>query len=145
MKESTDKKSFTDCLFDFLGDPEGLSRQELDIELEDMGIDVAALQLQVAEIAKKASEQRRLSWQDRAAEKRARIEQMLSSKGLSAQASNIRHKIIQVLQGGYGQEALSYAETYFRKKEGLSEKDMESLIEDLEDLNLLDDSGRKEK
>jgi len=145
MKESTNRKSFTDCLSDFLGDPEGLTREELDIELEAMGIDVAALELQVAEIVKKGSEQRRLSWRNRAAEKRARIEQMLNSKQLSAQASNIRGKVIQVLQGGYGQEALAYAETYFRKKEGLSEKDMESLIEDLEDLNLLDDSGRKEK
>lgn len=141
MNKSTNRKSFTDCLSDFLGDPEGLTREELDVELETMGIDIAALELQVAEIVRKGSEQRRLGWRNRAAERRAKIEQMLNSKKLSEQASNLREKVIQALQGGYGQEALSYTEAYFRKKEGFSEKDMESLIEDLEDLNLLDDSG----
>ncbi|MBT8369250.1 MAG: hypothetical protein KJP23_31540 [Deltaproteobacteria bacterium] len=47
------------------------------------------------------------------------------------------------LAGSYGQGALSYAETFFRKKDAITEKDMESLIEDLEDLNLLDKSGKK--
>ena len=37
----------------------------------------------------------------------------------------------------------SYAETYFRKMDTLTEKDLESLVEDLEDLNLLDESDKK--
>ena len=43
-----------------------------------------------------------------------------------------------ILAGDYGQAAFSYAETYFHKKEACSEDDLESLIEDLEDLRLLE-------
>lgn len=145
MKELITRKSFTECVSDFLGDPEGLTPEELDIELEAMNINVATLDLQVAEITKKGSELRRLSWRSRASEKRARIDQMLNSKKLSAQVLDLREKVIQVLQGEYGQAALSYTEAYFRKKDSFSEKDMESLIEDLEDLNLLDDSDHEGK
>jgi len=50
-----------------------------------------------------------------------------------------------ILKGTYGQGALSYAEAYFPKKSTVSEKDLESLIGDLEDLNLLEEPGTKEK
>ena len=52
-------------------------------------------------------------------------------------------KIKDILAGSYGQGALSYAETFFRKKDALTVKDLNSLIEDLEDLNLLDKSGKR--
>ena len=145
MKGSMGRKSFTECFSDFLGDPEGLTQEDLDIELETHGIDVAILENRVAEIVKKSSEERRLSWRNRAAEKRARIESLLDSKRHVTQVANLKDRVMQILQGGYGQDAQSYAQTYFRKRESLSEKDMESLIEDLEDLNLLNETDSKEK
>jgi hypothetical protein len=145
MKGSTGRKSFTECFSDFLGDPEGLTQEELDTELEAQGINLLILENRVAEIVKKGSEERRLSWRNRAVEKRAKIESLLSSKRLVIEGANLKDRIIEILGGGYGQEALSYAETYFRKRDSFSEKDLESLIEDLKDLNLLNGPDTKGK
>jgi hypothetical protein len=141
MMQNKERKSLTECFSDFVGDSEGLSREELDIELRDHGIDVIALEHRVAEIVRKGSEERRLDWRKRAAEKRAAIETFLSSRKMSTAADNVRNKVLKILEGGYGQGALKAAEAYFRKADSFSDKDLESLIEDLEDLNLLDKSN----
>lgn len=145
MKESGGRKSFIECFSDFLGDPKGLTQEELDIELKAEGVDVAVLENRVREIVKKGSEERRLAWRNRAAEKRAQLETLLNSKRLVIEAAGLRDRILRILGGDYGQEALNYAQTYFRKRENFSEKDMETLVEDLEDLNLLDETDIKRK
>jgi len=58
--------------------------------------------------------------------------------------ADLKTKIDSILTGNFGKEAAAYAEAYFRKRDSMTEKDLESLIEDLEDLNLLDGSGKKE-
>ena len=131
-------KGFIESFCDFMAEPEGLTMEDLVDELEDHGIDVASLQKRVAKVVMKGSEKRRLAWRNRARQRRARIEKMLESKQIVMGANNLKKKIKEILKGTYGQESLSYAEAYFRKRETLSEKDLESLIEDLEDLNLLD-------
>ena len=138
-------KGFIESFCGFMAEPEGLTREELVAELEDHGIDIASLQKRVAEIVMKGSEERRLAWRNRARQRRAEIEKVLESKRIVIGADNLKKKIKEILEGSYGQEALSYAKAYFRKRETLSEKDLESLIEDLEDLNLLDKlSGEEE-
>lgn len=138
-------KGFIESFCDFMAEPEGLTREELVAELEDHGIDITSLQKRVAEIVMKGSEERRLAWRIRARQRRAEIEKVLESKRIVIGADNLKKKIKEILEGSYGQEALSYAKAYFRKRETLSEKDLESLIEDLEDLNLLDRlSGEEE-
>jgi len=132
------EKGFIESFCDFMAEPEDLTREELVAELEGHGIDVASLQKRVAEIVMKGSEEHRLAWRNRAEQRRAEIEKIFESKRIVIGADNLKKKIKEILEGSYGQEALSYAEAYFRKKETLSEKDMESLIEDLEDLNLLE-------
>lgn len=144
MKQERERKSFIECFSDFLGDPEGLTQEELDAELEEQGIDVIALENRVAEIVRKGSEERRLAWRNRASEKRAEIEALLDLKRLVIGAADLKRRILEILEGGYGQDALSYAEAYFRKRDSFSEKDMEGLVEDLEDLNLLGRSNGKE-
>jgi len=131
-------KGFIESFCDFMAEPEGLTMEDLVDELEDHSIDVASLQKRVAEVVMKGSEKRRLVWRNRARQRRTRIEKMLESKQIVMGANNLKKKIKEILKGTYGQESLSYAEAYFRKRETLSEKDLESLIEDLEDLNLLD-------
>jgi hypothetical protein len=131
-------KGFIVSFCEFIAEPEGLSREELAAELEDYGINVASLQKRVSEIARKGSEERRLAWRNHALQKRIKIEKNFESKRIKIGADNLKKKIKEILEGSYGQEALSYAETYFRKMDNLSEEDLESLIEDLEDLNLLE-------
>ncbi len=145
-KRDEPKKSFLECFSDFMSDPEGLSPEDIEEALRQEGVDVSALEQRVREIVREGSAKRRLSWRDRAREKRVKIERLLESKGIAAAATGLREKVMRILAGDYGPGALSYAETYFRKKESCSEDDLESLIEDLEDLQLLENlSGQEEE
>jgi len=138
-------KGFIESFCEFMAEPEGLSREELSAELEDYGIDVAGLQKRVSEIVRKGSEERRLAWRNHAIQKRIKIEKMFESKQITVGADNLKTKIKEILNGSYGKEALSYAEAYFRKLETPSEKDLKSLVEDLEDLSLLEESSDEEE
>jgi hypothetical protein len=148
MSPKTDepKKSFLDCLSNFMSDSSGLAPEDIQEALTQEGLDVISLDKRVEKLVREESKKRRLNWRDRAREKREKIERLLRSKGITASATGLRDKVIGILAGDYGPAGLSYAETYFRKKEVCSEEDLESLIEDLEDLELLDKfSGQEEK
>ena len=146
LKADEPKKTFLDCFSDFMSDPSGLAPEDIEEALKQEGVDVPALEQRVRVLVLEASKKRRLSWRDRAREKREKIECLLQSKGIAAAATGLREKVMGILAGDYGQGALSYAETYFRKKEAYSEEDLESLIEDLEDLELLENfSGEEEE
>jgi len=138
------RKSFIDCFSDFISEPDDLTQEELLAELREEGIDFVQLEKRVAGIVGKGLAERRLSWQRKARERREEIEKILESKGPVKVPKDLMTKIKEILKGSYGQGALSYAEAYFRKKESLSEKDLESLIEDLEHLNLLEEMGKEE-
>lgn len=130
--------------YNFLEDTDGLTDEDLIAELKEQGIDASKLENRVAEVVKKASEKRRLDWRDSARQRRSEIEKLLEQKMAAFGITDLKRKITDILAGNYGQGALSYAETFFRKKDALTEKDLESLIEDLEDLNLLDALGKRE-
>jgi hypothetical protein len=130
--------------YNFLEDTDGLTDEDLIAELKEQGIDASNLENRVAEVVKKASEKRRLAWRDSARQRRSEIEKLLEQKMAAFGITDLKRKITDILAGNYGQGALSYAETFFRKKDALTEKDLESLIEDLEDLNLLDALGKIE-
>jgi hypothetical protein len=138
-------KSFMKCFSDFMADPEGLTNEDFIAELGAQGIDVGSLEERVAEISRRGSEERRLAWRSLARQRRAEIENVLKSKRIGIEMSNLEKKIKEILEGSYGQGALSYAEAYFRKRDSVSEKDMESLVEDLEDLNLLEKANKGEE
>ncbi len=133
------KKGFIECLTDFVSDSEGLTQEEIATELEELGIDTAELAAAADEIAKRGSAVRRLAWRDRAKERRAEVKELLKSKQIGRTALELKDKVREILMGSYGQGAFSYAEAYFRKRDSFSENDLESLIEDLEDLNLLEE------
>jgi post-segregation antitoxin (ccd killing protein) len=136
-------KTLIQSFYNFLEDSEGLTDEDMVAELKEQGIDVSALKMRVAEVVKRGSEKRRLAWRERARKKRSEIEKLLEGKEATSGMTDLKRKISDILTGSYGQGALSYAETYFRKKDALTEKDLLSLIEDLEDLNLLDNSSKK--
>ena len=146
MSPKTDepKKSFLGCFSDFISDPSGLAPEDIEETLIQEGVDVSALDQRVRNVVREASKRRRLAWRDRAREKREKIERLLESKGVAAAATGLREKVMGILAGDYGQAAFSYAETYFHKKEACSEDDLESLIEDLEDLRLLEKSSEQD-
>ena len=144
MAKDKNSTGFIESLTDFLGDPNGLSQEDIISELQEQGIDTDGLEKRVMEIVKKGSEKRRMAWREQAKEKRAEIEKILVSKRIVSVATDLKNKIIEILQGDYGQDALSHAEAYFHKKGTLSDKDLESLIEDLEDLQLLEKADKEE-
>ena len=145
MEKGKNAKGFIESLTDFLSDPAGLSQEDIVTELQEQGIDTDQLEKRVMEIVKKGSQKRRLGWRERAKERQAKIQQILNSKQSVIEIPNLKNKIMDILQGTYGPDALSHAETYFRKRDAVSEKDLQSLLEDLEALNLLEEANKKSK
>lgn len=136
-------KTLIQSFYNFFEDPEGLTDEDLIAELKNRGIDISSLKLRVAEAVKRGSEKRRLAWRESARTKRSEIEKQLERREAGHIPTDLKFKIKGILAGNYGQAALSYVEAYFRKKDSLTEKDLESLIDDLEDLNLLDESDEQ--
>ena len=145
MEKGKNSKGFIESLTDFLSDPVGLSQEDIVTELQEHGIDTDQLEKRVMEIVKKGSAKRRLGWRERARERQDKIERLLNSKQIVIEASNLKNKIMDILKGTYGPDALYRAEAYFRKRDTVSEKDLESLVEDLEALNLLEEANKESK
>ncbi len=137
-------KPIVNSLYNFIEDTEGLTDSDLVAELREQGVDVPKLEKRVAEIVKKGSEKRRMAWRATAQKKRIEIEQLFESKKSASGIADLKSQIKNLFSGNYGQAALSFAEAYFRKKDAITEKDLESLVEDLQDLNLLVESESKE-
>ena len=138
-----ENKTLIKSFYGFLEDTEGLTEEDILAELEEQGIDASALKIRAAEVAKRGLEKRRLSWRERAHKKQSEIEKLFEKREPLILPTSLKSRIRGMLSGNYGEGALSYAETYFRKRDTLTEKDLENLIEDLEDLNLLDESGKE--
>jgi hypothetical protein len=136
-------KALIQSFYNFLEDTEGLTDEDLISELEKRGIDVSSLKLRVAEVVKRGSEKRRLAWRESARRRRSEIEKQLERREADHIPTDLKSKIKDILAGNFGQEALSYIEAYFRKKDSLTEKDLESLFDDLKDLDLLDESDKQ--
>lgn len=130
--------------YNFLEDTEGLTEEDMVSALESQGIDVSDLKMGVAEVVKKGSEKRRMAWREIAQAEKSKIEALLDRRKVPSVPADLKAKLEGILAGNFGQEASAYTETYFRKKGSITEKDLESLIEDLEDLDLLDESGKRE-
>jgi ABC-type phosphate transport system auxiliary subunit len=144
MKNERNHKDFTECFYEFMSDPENLTQDELRAELTDMGIYTDKLEKRITEIVKKGSAERRLAWLRRARERRGEIEKKLDSMQLAGISVDLKNKIKKILAGSHGQVALSIVEAYFRKIDSLSEKDLKSMIEDIERLNYLEEISKKE-
>ena len=137
-------KTLIEGFYNFLEDTEGLTEEDMVSVLKEHGIDASDLKMRVAEVVKRGSEKRRMVWRESAQSKRSKIEKLLERREAVSMPADLKSKIRGILAGGFGQGALVYAEAYFRKKDSLTEKDLKSLIEDLEDLDLLDESAKKE-
>ena len=137
-------KTLIEGFYNFLEDTEGLTEEDMVSVLKEHGIDASDLKMRVAEVIERGSEKRRMVWRESAQLKRSEIEKLLERRESVSMPADLKSKIRGILAGSFGQEALAYAEAYFRKKDTLTEKDLKSLIEDLEDLDLLDESAKKE-
>ena len=137
-------KTLINSFYNFLEDTDGLTEEDIASALKDHGIDVSALKMRAADIVREGSEKRRMAWREDAKIERSRIEMLLDRKKVTSVLLDLKTKIDSILAGNFGKDAAAYAEAYFRKRDSLTEKDLESLIEDLEDLSLLDESDKKE-
>jgi hypothetical protein len=138
------KKAFVECFSNFMSEPEGLAQEDLVAELKEQEIDVSQLKIDVAEIVKRGSEERRLGWRRRAKQKMEEIEKLIGiTKTIPDAAINVKDKIAEFIKDTYGPGSLNHAEAYFRNKGTLSEIDIKNLFEDLEQLESLEKSGSK--
>ncbi|MDM8555831.1 hypothetical protein QUF75_13955 [Desulfococcaceae bacterium HSG7] len=141
MKTVDDKgeKYFSECFSDFICESNDLTHEVMIKELTDDGIKTAALLERVQWLVENNLEKNRLAWMNQAKARRLQIEKIIGLKKTISGASNLKNKVIEVIKESFGQDALYYAETYFQKKEYISEKDIVSLLEDILDLNILND------
>lgn len=145
MASNTEKKAFIECFSNFMSDSEGLAQEDLVAELEEQKIDVDQLKIDVAEIVKRGSEERRLGWRRRAKQKMEGIEKLIGlTKTIPVSAINVRAKIAAFIKDTYGPGVLNHAEAYFRNKGTLSESDIINLFEDLERLESLEKPSPKQ-
>jgi len=145
MPKNTGRKGFMECFTNFMSDSEGLSKDDLMAELKEQKIDVSQLETNVAEVVKHGSEEMRLSWRQRANQRRREIEKLIElSKTIPKAAINAKDKITEFIKDSYGLGAFNHAEAYFRNKGTLSESDIKNLFEDLEQLASLEKSGSKQ-
>jgi len=141
MPKDMQKKEFMECLSDFMSDPEGLTQEDLMADLEEQKIDVNQLKIDVAEIVKRGSEEMRLGWRRRAKQRMEEIKILFeTAKSIPGTVIDIKDKIGEFIKDNYGTER---AEAYFRNKETLSEQDIMSLLEDLEQLESMEKSDPK--
>ncbi len=139
------KKGFIECLSNFMSDSEGLAQEDLLAELKEQGIDDGQLKSEVAELVKRGSEEWRLGWRRRARQRMEEVEKLMEiTHAVPDAAANIKDRIAGFIKDIYGQGVLQHAEAYFRNKDTLSERDLMSLFEDLEQLESLEESGPKE-
>lgn len=141
-----DKKGFVESLTDFMSDPSGLSQEEIVNGLTEQGVDVVQFQKRVAEIVRKGSENRRLAWRKAAKTRHAEIEMLFRGKQKPSVSGSmeLQQKIKEMAQVNYGTKAATLVEAYFRKKETVTEDDLATLLEDLEQLDLLEKKGEEE-
>ena len=144
MASDKKKKAFIECFFDFMSESEGLSQEDLVTELKEQKMDVNQLKLDVAEIVKRGSEERRLGWRRRAQQKMEEIEKLFgSSRAIQNAGMNVKDKLTEIIKDIYGPGVLKHADAYFRNKGTLSETDIINLFEDLEQLDALEKSDSK--
>lgn len=144
MVSDTKKKAFIECFSNFMSDSEGLSQEDLATELKEQKMDVNQLKVDVAEIVKRGSEERRLGWRRRARQKMEEIEKLFGiTRTIPNEGMNVKDKITEIIKDIYGPEVLKHAEAYFRNKGALSETDIINLFEDLDQLHALKKSDFK--
>ena len=122
-----------DRFFDFVGEPvTTLSRQEVQSQLSDHGIDVAPAISRVQRAV--ATARARESLQTAAATRISLLEKL--SSVVSPQLEGLKEQLNEVINGRLSG---SLQAAYFRKlNEAADEEDLQRLLEDIERLNLLD-------
>jgi len=145
MVSDTKKKAFIESFSDFMSDSEGLEQEDLIADLKEQKMDVNQLKIDVAEVVKRGSEERRLGWRRRAKQKIEAIEKLLGcAQVIPGSVIDVKDRITAFIKDTYGPGALDHAEAYFRNKGTLSESDIKYLFEDLEQLESLEKPSSKQ-
>jgi len=132
---------FLDNLFEFLGDSEGLTEEEITAELREEGIDVDRIVAEVHNFIQMKKDEQRLAWQKEAREERERKLGLLREIKNALKTPELFKKYLD------SKMALSDAQvsTYYRKLKSVSERDEQSLDEDSLVLDLLEKIEKGEK
>ncbi len=135
-----DVSEFLDHLTEFLTSTPERTMDELKEELRAEGIDPEAVIKKTHQLVDKKIEEFVDSWQEKAQRERIAAQKRIESVKTKAFLSpeQVREKIFTFFGGELSSKQQEYAHAYFRKLEKITEKDLRTLLEDLERLKYLD-------
>jgi hypothetical protein len=138
--------NFLDNLTDFLTDFEGLTGEELRLEVEAQGINAENLVLKVNNLVESKLKEAKTAWKVAAKQKRTFLLSLIESTNISVPSniSELKLNIQNMLSGGYGADTQNCAQAYFRNLEEITEQDLISLYEDLTKLEIIESSFKKD-
>lgn len=143
VKPPKNASEFLDRLTDFLTDFPIRTKEELQEDLLAKGINSEKTIQSIQEAIKSELKEHRLAWLKQAKQEMPRIleklEQIKPSE-TSGKLKELKDKVMKILSGQFGQEALAEVHIHFRKLEKITENDLISLLDDIKGLEILDKS-----
>ncbi len=144
MQSNKDKtvSSFLDNLTEFITDFEGLTQEELNEELREEGIDPENFLSKVDGLVKSKIKESKMAWKNEAIQKKESLLKIMSKvKFDRPKMSELKEKILDKFSGIQGGD---HALAFFRNLEEVTEEDLESLYEELEMLEHLEDQVKED-
>lgn len=141
---------FLDCLTDLFADVSHLSIEEIEEDLQEMGIDTKKAVQRIKSLVNEKIEESRLAWQKQAEQERlaeqGRLEKIGDTRPIGTSES-LWEKVKEALSGGLGSHKQSYAQAYFRRLEddNVTDNDLKSLLDDLERLEHMEDGKEQDE
>jgi len=147
MVEKKDPKfvsEFLDRLTCFLTNDDYRTMDEVREDLKAEGIDPDRIIERGRELVAKKLDECRLSWQAKAREERLSALKTTERVKPPMAGGELQEKIKEILSGMLGRQTQEFAQAYFRKLDKVTEKDMQSFLEDLERLKILEKLSNQE-
>jgi 2-succinyl-5-enolpyruvyl-6-hydroxy-3-cyclohexene-1-carboxylate synthase len=149
MAEKKDPKfvsEFLDRLTCFLTSEDNRTMDEVREDLKAEGIDPDRVIERGRKLVAKKLDERRLSWQAKAREERLSVLKNTEKVEVAPiGGEGLKEKVKTMLSGMHGRQTQQFAQAYFRKLEQVTEKDMQSFLEDLERLKMLEKLSNEEE
>lgn len=140
-KVANTASEFLDNLIEFFINCEDMSKEELEQELREAGINVENLLTKVQTLVEKKLKTERIK---QAKEKQKVLLKQMDSVvfDIPKTSMELKERIIEMFKRPFAQD---YAQAYFRKLEGLTENDLISIYKDLKKLESLEKQSKKDK
>jgi hypothetical protein len=141
---------FLDYLTDLFADVSHLSTEEIEEDLQEMGVDTKKAVQRVKNLVNEKLEESRLAWQKQAERERLaeqeRLEKIRAARPIGTSES-LWERVEKALSGALGPQKQSYVQAYFRRREDdkVSENDLQNMLDDLERLEHMEDDKEQDE